>query len=162
MKKFAKFIDHTLLKPEATEENFVTLCKEAKMWNFYSVCIPPKFIPLVKKELQNSQVKICTVIGFPLGYNTQNTKVAETIEAVKLGADEIDMVLNIGSLKQGLFSSIKQEIMAIQKESPLLKIIFETALLSTEEIFKATEILCSVRSSFCKNFYRIFKKEGLL
>jgi deoxyribose-phosphate aldolase len=93
--KYNKYIDHTLLRADATQSEIIKLCKEAKQYDFMSVCINPDYVSLCKTQLRTSDVKVCTVIGFPLGSNTTNTKVFETKDAIKNGANEIDMVVNI-------------------------------------------------------------------
>lgn len=152
MKKINSYIDHTLLKANASKKDIIKLCKEAKKYGFASVCINPSFIPLAKPILKNTKVKICTVIGFPLGQMTTKTKVFETIDAIKNGAQEIDMVLNIAKLKDGEFSYVKNEISQIKKccGSKILKVIIETCLLTKQEIIKACMIAKAAHADFVK------------
>jgi deoxyribose-phosphate aldolase len=133
----ASYIDHTLLKQNATSEQIITLCQEAKEYQFASVCINPTHVRLCAELLRNSGVKVCTVIGFPLGANTTATKVFETQDAIQNGASEIDMVINIGALKNGDYSLVAKEISEIARAThsgdAILKVIIETCLLSEEE-----------------------------
>ena len=133
----ARMIDHTILKPEATPQEITTLCEEAKKYNFASVCINPSYVPLCSKLLFGTQVKVCTVIGFPLGATTTATKRAEADEAINNGAQEVDMVINIGKLKAGdyeyVFNDINQVALAAKRKNAVLKVILETALLTDEE-----------------------------
>ena len=108
--KLNKYIDHTLLKPESTTAQIITLCEEAKLHDFASVCVNPTHIELCKKQLEGSDVKVCTVIGFPLGANTCEVKAFETKDAICKGAQEIDMVLNIGALIEGNYELVKKDI----------------------------------------------------
>ena len=107
---YAKYIDHTLLKPDATIDDIYTLCNEAKEHHFMSVCINPCYVPFAKAYLESGDVKVCTVIGFPLGSNLTKTKIDETIQAINAGADEIDMVINVGMLKNHQDDYVKEEI----------------------------------------------------
>ena len=134
--EFNKLFDHTLLKPEATEEQIKRLCAEAKEFDFASVCVNPCFVPLASKELKGSDVNVCTVIGFPLGANATAIKAAEARLALEEGATEIDMVQNIGWAKEGKWEQIAQEVYALKKECGprVLKVILETCLLTPEEI----------------------------
>ena len=134
--EFNKYFDHTLLKPEATEEDIKRICAEAKKYDFASVCVNPCFVPLVRKELSGTNVKVCTVIGFPLGANATSIKVAETATAILNGADEIDMVQNVGLVKERKYEDLVREVALIKEacEGKLLKVILETCLLSDEEI----------------------------
>lgn len=134
--EFNKLFDHTLLKPEATSEQIKTLCQEAKEFDFASVCVNPDFVSLAAEELKGSDVKVCTVIGFPLGANKTEIKVEETRLAIEDGADEIDMVQNISWAKEGKWGAIKEEVAALKKEAgdKTLKVILETCLLTKEEI----------------------------
>ena len=127
-------IDHTLLKPTAGWEAIRTLCDEAERYHAASVCIPPVFVEPVKKAYGN-RIRICTVIGFPLGYNTTAVKVAELREAVDKGADELDMVINLGLAVSGDFKGVTAEIKALRDASPgkILKVIIETCYLSKEQ-----------------------------
>ena len=133
----ASYIDHTLLKQNATSEQIITLCQEAREYQFASVCINPTHVRLCAELLRNSGVKVCTVIGFPLGANTTATKVFETQDAIQNGASEIDMVINIGALKNGDFTLVAKDISEISRAThnggAILKVIIETCLLSDEE-----------------------------
>lgn len=148
----AKFIDHTNLKPEATPQDIDRLIDEAKTYHFASVCINPCYVGYAKKKLQDSDVKVCTVIGFPLGANTSAVKAFETAEAIRQGADEIDMVIAIGALKAGLYQEVQQDIEAVVKASQghLVKVILETCLLSREEIVKACQLAMAAGAQFVK------------
>ncbi len=130
----ARLIDHTLLKPEATSADIMKLCAEAKQYGFASVCVNPYWVPLVASELARSGVKVCTVIGFPLGATLTRVKIAETAAALGLGAQEIDMVLNIGALRDGNYDAVRTDIRGVVEIShgagAIVKVILETALLS--------------------------------
>jgi len=134
-KTMASMIDHTILKPGATESQVIQLCKEALEYNFASVCVNPCFVKLVSQELKGSDVKACSVIGFPLGTNKTEIKVLETQKAVEDGAQEIDMVINVGALKAGDLDYVENEIAQVVKaagKAPV-KVIIETCLLTEEE-----------------------------
>ena len=152
MKKINSYIDHTLLKADASKKDVVKLCKEAKKYSFASVCINPSFIPVAKAILKNTKVKVCTVIGFPLGQMTTKAKVFETADAIKNGAQEIDMVLNVAKLKDGDFAYVKNEISQIKKccKAKTLKVIIETCLLTKKEIAKACELAKVAKADFVK------------
>lgn len=139
-KELAKFIDHTLLKADATREQITKLCMEAKQYGFASVCVNPTWVRLCRDLLRDSEVLVCTVIGFPLGATTSETKAFETIKAVEHGADEIDMVINIGRLKSRDYDYVQEDIAeVVQAASPRarVKVIIETCYLSDEEKIKA-------------------------
>jgi len=146
------YIDHTLLKPESTKDQIKTLCEEAKAHNFASVCIHPHYVELAKQNLKNSTVKVCTVIGFPLGANTTATKVFETQNAIDNGADEIDMVINIGWLKDKAYEKLEDEISRIKKatDNHILKVIIEISLLTDDEIAKISQIVSQAGADFIK------------
>jgi len=148
----AALIDHTLLKPDATESDIAVLCKEAVKHSFYSVCVSPCFVRFAKQQVIGSSVRVCTVVGFPLGTSTLESKVFETEQAVFLGADEIDMVIHIGALKMGHDESVLQEINAICKAATpcLVKVIVETALLTQEEKQRVATIVKQSRAEFIK------------
>lgn len=133
----AKMIDHTLLKPEATADQIEQLCAEAKKYQFASVCINPSNVPLCASLLKDTTVKVCTVIGFPLGATTTQTKAAETEEVIRSGATEVDMVINVGRLKSKDYTYVENDIFAVvqaaKKYGVLSKVILETGLLSDEE-----------------------------
>ncbi len=136
------YIDHTNLKNTATIKDIDALCKEAIKYHFAAVCVYPYYVPLVKELLKNTTVEVCTVIGFPMGMNTKETKVFEAINAVENGATEIDMVINIGALKNKDYDYVKEEIEEIRDaiDGKVLKVIIETCLLTEEEIIKMTDI----------------------
>jgi deoxyribose-phosphate aldolase len=148
-----KYIDHTLLKPEATEEQVIKLCKEAKEYGFASVCVNPYYAALVKDQLQGSNVKTCVVIGFPLGANTTAVKAFETEDAINNGAQEVDMVINIGALKNKKANIVEADIRAVVEKSKgkaLVKVIIETCLLTKEEIIHACELAVQAGADFVK------------
>ena len=129
----AALIDHTILKPEATRADVVKVCREARQYSFASVCVNPYWVPLVRGELAGSPVKVCTVVGFPLGATTTEAKAAETAIAVRDGAQEIDMVINVGALRSGDHDAVKADIAAVVKAAhaggAIVKVILENALL---------------------------------
>lgn len=135
MKNINKLIDHTLLKAFSTKDDIIKICEEAKQYNFKSVCVNPVNVKFAKEYLNNTDVLICTVIGFPLGANTIETKVFETKDAIKNGADEIDMVINVGKAKEHDYDYIEKEISAIVNASAgkTVKVIIETCYLTDEE-----------------------------
>lgn len=148
-----KFIDHTALKPNTNKKAILKLIEEAKEHNFASVCINPCWIPLASKELQGSDIKVCTVIGFPLGANTTETKVFETQDAIKKGAQEIDMVINVAMLKDKDYNYIENEIKQIveaSKDKAIVKVILETCLLTDEEIIMASKLAKNAGADFVK------------
>lgn len=149
---YAKYVDHTLLKADASFLDIQLLCEQAIENEFFSVCVNPFFIKYAKHHLFNSDVKVCTVIGFPLGANSINTKVAETKDAILSGADEIDMVINISQLKNKNKDYCIEEINAIKKEcnNKILKVIVETALLDDEQKKLAAEIVLESNADFIK------------
>ncbi|MFZ7945451.1 MULTISPECIES: deoxyribose-phosphate aldolase [Bacillaceae] len=149
----AAMIDHTLLKPEATREQIQTLCQEAKENNFFSVCVNPTWVSTSKELLQGSGVKVCTVIGFPLGATTSDVKAFETKNAVDNGADEVDMVINIGALKDQNDDLVEKDIRAVvdaAKGKALTKVIIETSLLTQEEKIRACELSVKAGADFVK------------
>lgn len=150
--KYNKYFDHTLLAPQATSDEIDKLVAEAIKYDFKSVCISPSYIKYVKEKLAKSDVLVCTVIGFPLGYNATSVKVYETKIAISHGADEIDMVINIGRFKNKEYEYVLNEIKAIKEEcgSKTLKVIVETALLTNDEIEKITEIVLQSGADFIK------------
>ncbi|HPB34299.1 MAG TPA: deoxyribose-phosphate aldolase [Caldisericia bacterium] len=151
-KDLARLIDHTLLKSETKIEDIKKLCEEAIKYQFYSVCINPCYVKTAKEFLKNSDIKICTVISFPLGASTIKTKIYEATEAIENGADEIDMVMNIGMFKSNKYEYIYEEISSIKKaiEYRILKVIIETSILSEEEKIKASEIIKKSGANFVK------------
>ncbi len=134
--EFNKLFDHTLLKPEATSEQIKRLCAEARQYDFASVCVNPDFVPLAAEELKGSSVKVCTVIGFPLGANRTSLKCDEAALSIADGAEEIDMVQNVSWVKEGRYDLIEKEVAEVRKatEGHTLKVILETCLLTKEEI----------------------------
>ncbi|AMC93387.1 2-deoxyribose-5-phosphate aldolase [Erysipelothrix larvae] len=152
MNTLNKYIDHTLLKPEALEFQIETLCKEALQYDFMSVCVNPYYVSKCAELLKGSDVKVCTVIGFPLGQNTTETKVFETKNAIANGATEIDMVINVGALKDGKLDVITHEIKSIKEACGdlVLKVILETCLLSDEEIVNACNASVKAGADFVK------------
>ena len=147
-----KYIEHTLLKQDATKAEVIKLLEEAKEYNFLGVCVNPVNVKLASEYLKNSEVKLVTVVGFPLGQSTTESKVLETIDAVKNGADEIDMVLNSGKLKENEFDYIVEEISKIKTacQGKVLKVILETDLLTKEEIEIASKLAISAGANFVK------------
>ncbi len=147
-----QYIDHTLLKSTATEADIQTLCAEAKQYNFYAVCVNSSYVALAKKELQNTQVKVAAVIGFPLGAMASEIKEAEAEFCVEQGADEIDMVINLGWFKSGLHTKISDEIKNIKGiiGNAVLKVILETCYLSENEIIEACKICLKGGADFVK------------
>ncbi len=137
--QLAKMIDHTLLKPTAVQQEIIQLCSEAREFGFASVCVNPCHVPLAVEQLKDSAVRVCTVIGFPLGSSTAETKAFETADAVKKGAEEVDMVINIGALKQNrqdaVYNDIKAVVEAAKKNNAdaITKVIIETCYLTKEE-----------------------------
>ena len=133
----AALIDHTILKPEATRADVIKVCREARQYHFASVCVNPYWVPLVKAELSGSPVKVCTVVGFPLGATSTEAKVAETAAALRAGAQEIDMVINIGALRSGDNEAVKSDIREVVKVAhearAIVKVILETALLDDNQ-----------------------------
>ena len=152
MNSLNTYIDHTLLKATATEQDIINLCNEAKTHQFFSVCVNSCYVSLAKAELENSNVKVCSVIGFPLGAMSTKAKVEETKQALKDGADEIDMVLNIGFLKSKNFDAVWQDIEAVKQVMPhnTLKVILETCYLEEIEIIKASELAINSGADFIK------------
>ena len=149
---YSKFIDHTNLKQDASINDIKTLCEEAIKFDFMSVCINPCFVKYAHDVLLDSEVKVCTVIGFPLGANTTKTIVYETKQTLKDGADEIDMVINVSALKDKKYDYVKNEISKIKKvcKNKILKVILETCLLTDEEIVKACELSLEAKADFVK------------
>lgn len=149
---YNKMIDHTVLKPETTLETVKKICDEAIAYHFASVCINPCHVAYCHDYLQDSDVKVCTVIGFPLGANTSATKAFEASDAIQNGADEIDMVINIGALKDQNYELVLKDIQAVVEvaKGKVVKVILETCLLTKEEIVKACEICKEAKASFVK------------
>lgn len=149
---YNKLIDHTLLKQDATPEQILKLCEEAKTYDFMSVCVNPAYVPLAAEALEGSDVKVCTVIGFPLGMNLTKTKIQEAQTCIALGATEIDMVINVGMLKAGHDDYVENEIREIKAACGdlILKVILETCLLSDDEIVRACEASKNAGADFVK------------
>ncbi len=149
-----KLFDHTILKPDATAEAVEKICKEAIDHSFASVCVNQYRTAQVKKALAGSDVKVCTVVGFPLGAVSSDVKAYETKRAIEDGADEIDMVINVGALKDGAYDLVKEDIQAVKnvcdEGDALLKVIIETCLLTDDEKIKACELAVEVGADFVK------------
>ena len=146
-------IDHTILKREATEAAVQKIIDEAKEYNFFSVCINPCWVAFASEQLADTDVAVCTVIGFPLGANTPEVKAYEAADAIKNGANEVDMVINIGALKSQQYDHVRQDIQGIvdaAKGKALVKVIIETALLTDEEKVKACELAKEAGADFVK------------
>ena len=153
MTNIASSIDHTLLKPESTQSQVVQLCKEAAEFKFASVCVNPTWVETAASELASTGVKVCTVIGFPLGASTPETKAFETTDAISKGAGEIDMVLNIGALKSGNTDHVKKDIEAVvnaAKGKAIVKVILETCLLTDDEKVTASRLSKEAGADFVK------------
>ena len=148
-----RMINHTILKPEATEAAVQKIIDEAKEYNFFSVCINPCWVAFASEQLADTDVAVCTVIGFPLGANTPEVKAYEAADALKNGANEVDMVINIGALKSQQYDHVRQDIQGIvdaAKGKALVKVIIETALLTDEEKVKACELAKEAGADFVK------------
>jgi len=149
----AQMIDHSLLKPDATKEEIRNLCEEGKKYGFVSVCVNPIWVSLCADLLKGSSLRICTVSGFPLGANKPEIKAKEAEIAIKEGADEIDMVANIGAIKSADFKLVEEDIKAVCHavgKEKILKVIIETAVLTNEEKIKATQIIMACGADFVK------------
>ena len=148
----AKYIDHTILKPIAQRKDIEKLCQEAKEHHFASVCVNPCWVSYASKLLKGSDVKVCTVIGFPLGANVSAVKAFEAKTAIEQGASEVDMVINIGALKAGEYDVVKQDVQAVRDVSvgKILKVIIETSYLTDEEKKKVCQICAEVGADFVK------------
>ena len=148
-----RMIDHTILKPEATEAAVQKIIDEAKEYNFFSVCINPCWVAFASEQLADTDVAVCTVIGFPLGANTPEVKAYEAADAIKNGANEVDMVINIGALKSQQYDYVRQDIQGVvdaAKGKALVKVIIDTALLTDEEKVKACELAKEAGADFVK------------
>jgi deoxyribose-phosphate aldolase len=150
----AALIDHTILKPEATRNDVVKICREAREYRFASVCVNPYWVPLVKAELSGSPVKVCTVVGFPLGATSTEAKVCETAGALRAGAQEIDMVINVGALRSGDTDAVRSDIQAVVKVAheagAIVKTILETALLDDTQKTVASQLAKAAGADFVK------------
>ena len=146
------YIDHKLLKPESTQEQIKQLTDEAKAYHFASVCVNPTWVAYAKEQLKDSDVKVCTVIGFPLGATTSQTKAFETQDAIANGADEVDMVINIGKLKSKQYDEVEDDIRAVVEASgdKLVKVIIEACLLTNDEKVKACQLSVAAGADYVK------------
>lgn len=147
-----KTIDHTILNPDATKDEVIKVIDEAKAYDFASVCLEPCWVTLAAERLADSEVKVCTVIGFPLGANTKTVKAFEAKEAVENGADEVDMVLNIGALKSGEYDLVLEDMKAVREaaKDAVVKVILETCLITDEEKKKACALAKEAGMDFVK------------
>jgi deoxyribose-phosphate aldolase len=161
IEELGKMIDYAILRPDASEEMVVKACEEARKWHFAALCVNPCWLPIAKEKLQGSDVKLCTVVGFPLGTNTKSVKIAEAKNAISLGADELDIVSNIGLFKSGKERDFIEEIIAIVETSKMhsrtirrgdiiTKIIVECGYLSKEEIKQVATLLLESGADFIK------------
>jgi len=153
LKSIEKYIDHTMLKPDATREMLERLCNEAKEYGFYSVCINSYYVNLCKQLVSDSDVKVCCVVGFPLGASNYAVKAFEAKNAIDNGAQEIDMVINIGALKNKEYDVVLNDIKSVVNETKgkaLLKVIIETCLLTDEEKIKACKLSVEAGAHFVK------------
>lgn len=150
----ARIIDHTLLRADATHDDIAKLCREARQYNFASVCINPYWVPLASAELKGSPVKVCTVVGFPLGATSTEAKVAETEAALRAGAQEIDMVQNVGALRSGDHDAVRRDIAAVAEAAhrggAIVKVILETALLDDNQKVLACKLAKMANADFVK------------
>jgi deoxyribose-phosphate aldolase len=148
----AKHIDHTLLKPDATSAEIASLCEEAVEHGFASVCVPPSYVPQASRLLYGSGVAVCTVIGFPLGYQTTETKVFEVRQAVSAGAAEVDMVINLGSVRNADFAAVDDDVRRVvaAAEDAVVKVIIECCLLNNDEKRKLVEIVAESGAGYVK------------
>ena len=153
MQELNKYIDHTLLKADATEQQILDLCEEAKKYNFMSVCVNTCYVSLCKQALEGSDVKVCCVVGFPLGAMSTAAKSCEAMDAVKHGAQEVDMVINVGQLKAKNYDYVKNDIKNVVMAASgkaLVKVIIETCLLTDDEKRKVCEIAKDAGADFVK------------
>lgn len=153
MTDLAKYIDHTALKPETTEADILKLTDEAKKFGFASVCVNPCWVALAADQLKESDVEVCTVIGFPLGASTPEVKAFETKDAIDKGADEVDMVINIGALKSGQEELVEADIRAVVEAAAkraLVKVIIEACLLTEDEKVRACRLAVRAGADFVK------------
>lgn len=150
----ASYIDHTILKPTTTPGDVNQVCSEALTYKFAAVCIPPPFVKAARQFLEGSEVKVATVIGFPFGYSTTAAKVAEVIQALEDDADELDIVINISSLKSGFWNELelemKQLIAPVHQNGKLVKVIIESGVLTDEEIIKCCHLYAKLGADFVK------------
>lgn len=150
--KINKYIDHTILKADATSAQIIRLCKEAKEYDFASVCVNTCYVPLCKELLKDTEVNVCCVVGFPLGAMDSSAKAFEAATAVKNGADEVDMVINVGAAKEGNWDYVEKDIRGVVEaaDGKLVKVIIETCLLTDEEKVKACEAAVRAHAHFVK------------
>ncbi len=152
--ELARYIDHTLLKPDATEAHIRRVCEEALAYHFASVCVNPTWVPLVREMLDGSDVAVCTVVGFPLGATLPEVKAFETETSIRLGAREIDMVINVGRLKSGQDEYVRKDIEAVvtaaHAHGAIVKVIIEAALLTDEEKVRACRLAQSAGADYVK------------
>lgn len=150
--KLNNYIDHTLLKPTATTADIIKLCDEAKEYQFFSVCVNSSYVKLATKQLNGTTIKVCAVVGFPLGAMSTKAKVFEAKQAVKDGANEVDMVLNIGYLKSEAYKKVKKDIKQVKKvlKKQTLKVILETCFLTDDEILIASKLALEAGADFIK------------
>ncbi len=151
-RELARWIDHTLLKPDATREQIEKICDEAIEYGFASVCVNPTWVPLVYKKLRGHEPKVCTVVGFPLGATFSEVKALETELAIQQGADEIDMVINIGALKSGDYDLVEHDIRSVVRAAGrhIVKVIIEACLLTDEEKVKACTLAKIAGANYVK------------
>lgn len=150
---FAKMIDHTILKPDATKEEVKKLCEEAAEYGFCSVCVNSSFVYYCAQQLKDTDVKVCTVVGFPLGAMSTDGKVSETVAAIEDGAEEIDMVVHVGMIKSRDWDYVKQDVASVVEAAggrAVVKVILETCLLTEEEIVTACQICKEAGAAFVK------------
>lgn len=169
--EIAKYIDHTLLAPDATSQQIGLLCSEAKQYGFASVCVNPYYVPLAAELLKDCDVKVCTVIGFPLGAVTTKDKAAETKLAVANGADEVDMVINIGAAKEGNYKEVGKDIAGVVRAAKsagvkagrqiVVKVILETCLLTDEQVVKCSLAAKKAKADFVKTSTGFANPKGI-
>ncbi len=152
--ELARFIDHTLLKPEATRAQVEALCMEAIRYGFFSVCVNPSYVPLAASILKGTEIKVCSVVGFPLGATMPEVKVFEAEKVISHGAQEIDMVMNVGAMKSGDYDLVREDIARVVElahgAGALVKVILETALLSQDEKVMACKLAMEAGADFVK------------
>lgn len=159
--KIARYLDHTLLKPDASEEEIRKLCKEAMIHKFASVCVAPHYVPLCRELITDTEVAVSTVIGFPLGSSTTGTKIFECVDAIRSGTDELDIVVNVSKLIQDDVSYLRSELKLLREASAghTVKLILETCLLSGSQIVKGCQYAIDAKFDFVKTSTG-FSKEG--
>ena len=165
LRNINRYFDHTNLAQDATKEEIVALCKEAKQHHFASVCVNPYRVGTASQELKNSGVAVCTVVGFPLGASQTSIKVMETKKAIKDGATEIDMVMNIGALKDKNYDKVLKDIKRVKKacsKNAILKVILETGMLEEKEIVRACQLAVAAKADFVKTSTGFYEKKATL